>query len=64
MTEFNDDVISQLAAVRESGSCNMHDRVCVRQFAEQAGFEELESFLADADNAQYMDYLKEMGSRV
>jgi len=64
MTEFNDDVIDQLAVIRKNGHCNMLDRACVEDVASQIGFEQLTAFLEEADSEAYMEHLEEMGSRV
>ena len=62
-SEYDEEVISQLAAVRESGATNMMSRQGVRRVASEMGFAELVEFIREEDSATYMDYLKEMGSR-
>lgn len=63
MSDYNDDVINQLAAIRDGGYCNMFNKGCVEQAAQQIGFEELSEFLTDADATAYIDHLEEMGRR-
>lgn len=62
-TDYNDDVINQLAAIREGGYCNMFDRRCVRDVARQIGFDELLDFIDNGSASDYMDHLEEMGRR-
>lgn len=59
----SDEVITQLGVIREEGHCNMFDRGCVYDVAQQIGFDELVEFLEDADSVEYMDALQEMGRR-
>lgn len=63
MSEFNEDVIEQLAAVRETGACNMLDRGCVRSTANELGFAELSEFIRTQSSSDYMAHLQEMGDR-
>lgn len=63
MTEYNDDVIDQLGEVRETGKCNMLNRACVQNTAHELGFDELYDFMKEANNEEYTNYLREMGSR-
>lgn len=63
MGEIDDEVLKELAAVRETGVTNMHHRFNVEQVAEQYDFEELQEFLEDADNEEYMNALNQMGER-
>lgn len=58
---FDDDVISQLATVRHEGYCNMVDRGCVRDAADQIGFDALVGFIDSADSGEYMDALEYVG---
>ena len=60
---MNDEVISQLAAVRETGATNMLDKRGVKDVADQCDFIELCDFIDDASSSQYMEALEEMGSR-
>ena len=60
---MNDEVINQLAAVRETGATNMLDKARVKDIADQCDFIELCDFIEDSSNAQYMAALEEMGSR-
>lgn len=60
---FNDEVLDQLATVRESGYCNMVDQPCVKSAARQIGFDELVEFINEASAAEYMAHLEEMGER-
>ena len=60
---MNDEVISQLAAVRETGATNMLDKRGVKDVADQCDFIELCDFIDDASSSQYMEALQEMGSR-
>ena len=62
-SEYNEEVINQLAAVRKSGHCNMLDKPCIRNFAEQAGLDALMEFCREADNGTFMAHLEEMGRR-
>lgn len=64
MTEYNEDVIKQLHAVRESGKCNMMDRPCIRDAATQIGFEELVEFIDESDAKEFHNHLEEMGRRL
>lgn len=59
----SDAVISQLAAIREGGWCNMLDRGCVLDMARQIDFPELVAFCEDATNREYMDALETMGAQ-
>lgn len=60
---MSDDVIAQLAAVRETGAVNMLDRYGVQRVAEQCGFQELVAFIDDASSQEYIERLEEMGRR-
>ena len=63
MTEITENVITQLAGVRETGATNMMDKSGVQSVADQCDFHELVVFIEDASNVQYMEALQEMGSR-
>jgi hypothetical protein len=60
---MNDEVLTQLEVIRREGHCNMLNRSCVRDVAEQCRFEELVDFLKDASDSEYATALKEMGRR-
>lgn len=57
----SDEVIDQLAAVRESGAVNMMDRNGVRKFADRTNFRELVEFIDENDGSAYVEALKRMG---
>jgi hypothetical protein len=59
--EITDDVIEQLAAVRDSGKTNMWDKEGVTHIADEAGHGELVEFAAAAGPDQYTEALMEMG---
>lgn len=60
---MDDEVIEQLAAVRETGQVNMFNKSGVQRVAHECDFHELVTFIEDNDNATYIDALQEMGER-
>lgn len=54
MTDW-EQVMQQYEAVRQSGHTNMFDRSNVKNFAEQAGFDELVEVIEQGDYAECMD---------
>lgn len=63
MTDIDDDVIEQLASVRESGAVNMFDRHGVQRVAREFGFTALVNFIDDERAEMYVKALEEMGRR-
>lgn len=61
--EYDEAIVRQLSAIREGGYCNMFDVTCVRDAADQIGFNRLVRFIDEADNETYMAHLQEMGRR-
>lgn len=59
--EIPDDVIEQLAAVRDSGLTNMWDKEGVTHVADEAGHGQLVEFAAAAGPDQYTEALMQMG---
>ncbi len=60
---MNDEIITQLAAVRETGATNMMNKRGVKDVADQCDFIELCDFIDEASADEYMEALQEMGSR-
>lgn len=56
-----EEVLDQLAAVRETGHCNMLDVNCVFDVADQCDFIELCDFIDQESRGDYMEALEEMG---
>lgn len=59
----DDEVIEQLAIVRETGAVNMMNKGGVKQVAAECDLQELVEFIENASASSYMDHLKEMGER-
>mgnify|MGYP000099502684 CR=1 FL=1 len=53
--EFDDEVLEQQEQVRRSGAVNMFDKSGVQDVAEQMGFDELASFIDEADAEEYIE---------
>lgn len=54
--EFDDDVLAQQEAIRQSGAINMFDKAGVRRLAEEEfGFDELAEFIAEASADEYIE---------
>lgn len=62
--EINDDVIDQLASVRQSGAVNMFDKNGVQVVAHEFGHHQLVVFIEEASSAEYMEALETMGNAV
>lgn len=58
-----DELISQFAAVRDTGATNMVSKHGVRKVAEQCEFNALADFIREASSEEYMEVLEEMGRR-
>lgn len=60
---MNDEIIDQLAAVRETGAVNMFDKTGVQRVADECGFDELVAFIDENGTSGYSEALQEMGRR-
>lgn len=55
MKEYDDKVLQQQEAIRESGLVNMFDKSSVKQIAENMGADELVEFIEDASPEEYIE---------
>lgn len=53
---MSDKVVEQILAIRESGTCNMCDTVCVQIEANKRGFYELVIFLEE-NKKDYVNFI-------
>jgi hypothetical protein len=59
-----DELVRQVAVVRDTGATNMLDRNGVRRVADEVGgMEELVEFVDECDAGEYMEVLETMGDR-
>lgn len=54
MTDW-DAVMDQYESIRSGGYCNMLDKSCVRDVAEQIGFDELVAVIDDGNYAECLE---------
>jgi len=58
-TEYNDKVLQQQEAIRESGMINMFDMGGVKDIAQQMGSDELVEFIEECSTEEYFDMAEE-----
>jgi Mg/Co/Ni transporter MgtE len=59
MTDYDDKVLQQQEAIRQSGLTNMFDKNRVKEIAEQMGSDELAEFIENADAEEYIEMAEE-----
>ena len=64
MTEYNEKVLQQQEAIRQSGLINMFDMNGVKQIAEDMGNDELVEFIEEATAEEYFDMAREAARRL
>ena len=63
MTDYNEKVLQQQEAVRESGMTNMFNMQKVKDIAEQMGCDELAEFIDNNDSDAYVDMARESAKK-
>jgi len=59
MTDYDDKVLQQQEAIRQSGIVNMFDKNRVKEIAEDVGSDELAEFIENADAEEYIEMAQE-----
>jgi Mg/Co/Ni transporter MgtE len=59
MTDYDDKVLQQQEAIRQSGIVNMFDKNRVKEIAEDVGSDELAEFIENADAEEYIEMAEE-----
>jgi len=59
MTDYDDKVLQQQEAIRQSGIINMFDKNRVKEIAEDVGSDELAEFIENADAEEYIEMAQE-----
>ena len=59
MTDYDDKVLQQQEAIRQSGIVNMFDKNRVKEIAEDVGSDELAEFIENADPEEYIEMAEE-----
>jgi len=59
MTDYDDKVLQQQEAIRQSGIVNMFDKNKVKEIAEDVGSDELAEFIENADAEEYIEMAEE-----
>jgi hypothetical protein len=59
MTQYDDNVLQQQEAIRQSGMVNMFDKGGVKRIALDMGSTELVEFIETASGAEYLDMAEE-----
>jgi hypothetical protein len=63
MTSYDDNVLQQQEAIRQSGMVNMFDKGGVKRIARDMGSTELVDFIEAASGAEYLDMAEEAAAR-